>query len=225
MPSVIKGFTQRALRWPLLFAVVLILAFELFWYCVIRLCVISYEWFCNIHTRNGDIKRRMRDATTFVEWCRAARELDQVEGRDKWKLDPAWPYYDPDLLTSHLSSLRRHRSSNDHRSLMRNLKTIYSLYNFGGMSNYQLYNQSQPHYTLATSTRCCQHIQPPTTLAITYFTPVLTLSFSPILCLLQLISAPSCWYTTSYRRCSSVPYSYATTAAFPLPRDVSGSGG
>ena len=142
MPSVIRGFTQRALRWPLLFAVVLILAFELFCYCLVRLCVISYEWFGSIHTRNADVKRRMRDATTFVEWCRAARELDQLEGRDKWKLDPALPYYDPDLLASHLNSLRRHRADNDHRSLMRNLKTIYSLYNFGGMSNYQLYNQT-----------------------------------------------------------------------------------
>ena len=142
MPANVKGVTQRALRWPILFCVVLILALELAAYALIRSFVLMYEWASNISRRHAALKDRMLRAATFTEWCRAARELDQAEGRDAWKRDPAWQYYDPELITAHLSSLRAHRSSSDMKRLMKNLKTIYSLYNFGGMNNYQLYNQT-----------------------------------------------------------------------------------
>ena len=142
MPPV-KGVTQRALRWPLLLAVVLILTAELLAYAFVRCFVVLYEWAStNISRRHAAIRARLVSASSFVDWCRAARELDQAEGRDAWKKDPSCPYYDPDLITSHLHSLRQHRAAGDMKRCMRQLKTIYSQYNFGGMNNYQLYNQT-----------------------------------------------------------------------------------
>ena len=141
--SIHKGVTQRALRWPLLLAVVLILTLELLAYAVIRSFVLLYEFASrNLTTRHADIRRRLREASSFTDWCKAARELDRAEGRDAWKRDPAWAYYDPELLTSHLQSLRASRAAGEMKAMMRNLKTIFSLYNFGGMDNYQLYNQT-----------------------------------------------------------------------------------
>jgi hypothetical protein len=138
----IRGVTQRTLRWPILFAVCLILALELCAYALIRSFVLLYEWASNIGRRHAAIKDRLLNASAFTDWCRAARELDQAEGRDQWKKDPSSPYYDPELITNHLQSLRQHRTAGDMKRLMKNLKTIYSQYNFGGMNNSQLYNQT-----------------------------------------------------------------------------------
>jgi hypothetical protein len=141
--SIHKGVTQRALRWPLLLAVVLILSLELLAYAIIRSFVLLYEYASrSLSTSHADIRQRLREARSFTEWCKAARELDKAEGRDAWKRDPAWAYYDPELLMSHLQSLRASRAAGEMKAMMRNLKTIFSLYNFGGMDNYQLYNQT-----------------------------------------------------------------------------------
>jgi len=71
-------------------------------------------------------------ATNYEQWAEAAKVLDQLQGKDKWKDDPRSPHYDYELLQERLSQLAAARESGDvglmifllRTSLSRNLGNV-----------------------------------------------------------------------------------------------------
>ncbi len=84
----------------------------------------------------------MYTATSVNEWCTAARELDRLEQRDKWKGVDESPYYDHGLVSETIDALRKCKSSGDVHGLMSQLTVVFSRPNLGGINNLDLYNQT-----------------------------------------------------------------------------------
>lgn len=137
---VLRGWTQKALRWPILLVVFTIMGGEFLCYLVVRLCVNLYE--VSSRFRHRAAKKALDHAEDFVSWCQAARELDRLEGREKWKREDESPFYDYQLIRTHMANLTRHRAERNMDRLMSLLKLILGTYNVGGINNHQLYNET-----------------------------------------------------------------------------------
>jgi hypothetical protein len=124
---VLRGCTSKLLRWPILLVVFLVLAVEFLLYLLVRLLVNLFELTSGVRHRVA--KKTLRNATDFVTWCQAARELDRLEGREAWKLEEENPYYDHALVRSHMNNLQTMRSNNDFDGMMALLKLILQTYN------------------------------------------------------------------------------------------------
>lgn len=137
---VLRGCTQKLLRWPVLVFVFLILGLEFALYLCVRLAVNVFEFSSRVRFRAA--KRALREATDFVGWCQAARELDRLEGREIWKTQDEDPHFDVALVRQHMDNLQTLRERGDWQGLMELLKLILSTYNVGGINNHQLYSQT-----------------------------------------------------------------------------------
>ncbi|KAK3321985.1 patatin-domain-containing protein [Apodospora peruviana] len=84
---------------------------------------------------------RMQNATSMTEWETAAKELDQLEGNDEWKLDPSTGDYNPELIETKLKELDTARANCDIRTMMYLVRTALSR-DLGGMGNIDLYRHS-----------------------------------------------------------------------------------
>lgn len=137
---VLRGCTQKLLRWPILAFVFLVLGLEFGFYMLVRTAVNLFELSSRVRFR--DVKRRMREAEDFVSWCQAARELDRLEGREEWKAKMDSPFYDWQLVQEHMTNLQRLRREGDLQGLMALLKLVLSTSGVGGINNATLYNQT-----------------------------------------------------------------------------------
>ncbi|GJJ73529.1 TAG lipase / steryl ester hydrolase / phospholipase A2 / LPA acyltransferase [Entomortierella parvispora] len=77
-------------------------------------------------------------ATNYEQWAEAAKVLDQLQGKDKWKDDPRSPHYDYELLQERLSQLAAARESGDVALMIFLLRTSLSR-NLGNVGRAQLY--------------------------------------------------------------------------------------
>lgn len=84
---------------------------------------------------------RMQNATTLADWEAAAKELDQLEGNDEWKLDSSTGDYHPELIEAKLRELDAARTNCDVRAMMHLIRTALSR-DLGGMGNIDLYRHS-----------------------------------------------------------------------------------
>jgi len=75
------------------------------------------------------------------EWESAAKELDQLEGNDEWKLDPSTGDYHPELIEARLRELDAARTNCDIRTMIHLIRTALSR-ELGGMGNIDLYRHS-----------------------------------------------------------------------------------
>lgn len=137
---VLRGFTQNLLRWPVLAVVFTILGFEFLGYLLVRGAVHLYE--CGSRFRFRREKRALADATDFVTWCAAARDLDRCEGRDEWKRKDESPFFDYQLVRGHLAQLEHLRATRNFDRLLSLLKQILQNKNVGGINNSQLYSET-----------------------------------------------------------------------------------
>ncbi|KAL2114904.1 hypothetical protein VTJ04DRAFT_10567 [Mycothermus thermophilus] len=82
-------------------------------------------------------------ASTFEEWEAAAKELDELEGNDAWKLDDntGEPEYRPDLIRAKLQALEAARANSDIHTMMYLIRTSLSR-DVGGMGSTELYLHS-----------------------------------------------------------------------------------
>lgn len=156
---VLRGPTQKVLRWPILIVVFTILGLEFLSYLFIRLCVSVYE--CSARFRFRRQKQRLKQAEDFPSWCSAARELDHCEGRDEWKCRDESPFYDHVLIKTHMEDLKQLRSERKFEHLLTLLKLVLQTYNVGGINNHQLYNETHfgtkvlVHDFIQTVLECC----------------------------------------------------------------------
>ncbi|CAG8771943.1 7972_t:CDS:10, partial [Gigaspora margarita] len=90
-------------------------------------------------------EERLRDefavARNYDEWVEKAREMDALLDNEKWKLDPASPYYDYNLIQSRLAHLKQIREKKDILTMIYTLRAGL-LRNLGGLSDPRLFSQS-----------------------------------------------------------------------------------
>ena len=89
-----EGFMYAVFKWPLLL-IILSWIFGLgasYW--LTRLYVWAYEGLVTWRGSRQRLRRRVRSATSYDDWKRAARELDGHLGNEGWKDTAAYAYYD-----------------------------------------------------------------------------------------------------------------------------------
>ncbi|KAK3346148.1 acyl transferase/acyl hydrolase/lysophospholipase [Lasiosphaeria hispida] len=94
-----------------------------------------------VEERMQILAARMENATTLKEWESAAKELDELEGNDEWKLDDSTGDYVPELIETKLRELDTARTNCDIRTMMYLVRTALSR-DLGGMGNIDLYRHS-----------------------------------------------------------------------------------
>ncbi|KAL1838802.1 hypothetical protein VTJ49DRAFT_2195 [Mycothermus thermophilus] len=89
------------------------------------------------------LEGRMLNAKTLDEWEAAAKELDEFEGNDAWKLDDdtGEAEYRPDLIRAKLQALDAARANCDINGMMYLIRTALSR-DVGGMGSTELYLRS-----------------------------------------------------------------------------------
>ncbi|CAG8433687.1 11265_t:CDS:10 [Ambispora gerdemannii] len=86
----------------------------------------------------AEFKRQLALAENYEQWAAAATELDRLQGKDVWKLNPASDDYDYDLLQGRLLQLQRVRKSGDLAYMIFLLRTSLAR-NLGDMGQPKLY--------------------------------------------------------------------------------------
>ncbi|ORY96362.1 acyl transferase/acyl hydrolase/lysophospholipase [Syncephalastrum racemosum] len=141
-----KGFAYTLLRYPLIIGIGTIVAIELLLYISLRQVVRAWENFFSWRGTRRRLRSRLRAASSYEEWCRAAEALDTYMGKDKWKESPAYGYYDYRLIQKVIRHLRSYRQDAQHdEEAATNLKDV--LYaclksNFAGIENVKLYSNT-----------------------------------------------------------------------------------
>ena len=138
----IRGSGQTLLKYPILFCIIFILAIDTFLYIIVRMLIKLTESYNQSKHKYKRIVTRMKNADNFVEWCRAARDLDEAEGRNKWKQQIELLFYDHILLNEFIQQITSSIENNDNIQLMLTLQNIYSTTNLAGINNSEMYNQT-----------------------------------------------------------------------------------
>lgn len=89
-----------------------------------------------------ELRLQLDKAVSYEEWVETASHLDELEGNDKWKMDPKSADYDYDMIEKRLDQLRRARETNDIDSMIFLLRTSLSR-NLGYMGNPRLYGKTR----------------------------------------------------------------------------------
>lgn len=82
-----------------------------------------------------------KTATTYKKWYDVSAQLDELTGNNAWKLDPASPSYDYDLVYQNLTEMRRARHAKDYKLLLYLIRTKWSR-NVGNMGDASLFKLS-----------------------------------------------------------------------------------
>ena len=91
--------------------------------------------------RRNQLRKDLRNASTYGEWKAAAQKLDTYMKKDEWKNDPDFGYYDYHLLSKVNRSLHMARKADRIDELKDNLQGVVKP-NFGGVENARLYSQT-----------------------------------------------------------------------------------
>ena len=95
----------------------------------------------NRRGRRNQLRKDLRNASTYGEWKAAAQKLDTFLNKDEWKNDPDFGYYDYHLLSKVNRNLRLARESDRVEELKDHLQGVVKS-NFGGVENARLYSQT-----------------------------------------------------------------------------------
>ncbi len=89
-----EGYLYGLLKWPLLVFVCAWLVGLAVAYLSTRLYVFLYEHFVAWRGKRERLRRNMRATSSYRDWVKAAKELDQFLGNDQWKEENEYAYYD-----------------------------------------------------------------------------------------------------------------------------------
>lgn len=87
------------------------------------------------------MRHHLRNAQTYEEWIRAAKNLDNYLEYDEWKEDPHGSYYDANLIRKVNKNLRTMRENNDVANLANVLEACVKA-NFAGIENFRMYSET-----------------------------------------------------------------------------------
>ncbi|KAF8935917.1 hypothetical protein BGZ47_009735 [Haplosporangium gracile] len=136
-----NGYSYTLLRVPLMALIFGIIAVEMWLYVCIRQIVNVWEYFVTWRGRRNQLRKDLRNATTYGTWKAAAQRLDTYMKKDEWKNDPDFGYYDYSLLSRVNRNLRLSRDGNRVEELKDHLQGVVKS-NFGGVENARLYSQT-----------------------------------------------------------------------------------
>ncbi|KAG0286740.1 hypothetical protein BGZ96_009207 [Linnemannia gamsii] len=136
-----NGYSYTLLRVPLMALIFSIIAVEMWMYVCIRQIVNTWEYFVTWRGRRNQLRKDLRNATTYGTWKAAAQRLDTYLKKDEWKNDPDFGYYDYNLLSRVNRNLRLSRDGNRVEELKDHLQGVVKS-NFGGVENARLYSQT-----------------------------------------------------------------------------------
>lgn len=89
-----EGFMYTIFKWPLLLIILSWIVGLGASYWLTRLYVWAYEGLVTWRGSRQRLRRRVRSATSYEDWRRAAQELDGHLGNEGWKDTAAYAYYD-----------------------------------------------------------------------------------------------------------------------------------
>ncbi|KAF7730945.1 hypothetical protein EC973_000991 [Apophysomyces ossiformis] len=139
-----KGISQTLLRYPLMFAIGTTILIELLLYIGLRQIVRAWESFFSWRGKRRQLRKELRAATSYEEWCRAAEALDTYMQKDKWKLADEHGYYDYRLIQKVIHHLKKYRESEDPEDAVNLKDVLYACLkeNFAGIENSKLYSNT-----------------------------------------------------------------------------------
>lgn len=150
-----EGYLYQVSKWPLLFFVFAWLAGLAVAYLSTRLYIWLYEHFFTWRGRREGLRRNMRNTSNYQDWVTAAKELDTFLGRQAWKEENDFAYYDHKTVRRVWEQMRKTRiqaeeqEANDDKSdggkRVEDLKVLVEACvknNFVGIENARLYSQT-----------------------------------------------------------------------------------
>ncbi|KAM0324317.1 hypothetical protein ACHAQA_008094 [Verticillium albo-atrum] len=107
-----EGYLYALLKWPMLFFVGAWLVGLSLTYLYTRLYIWVYEHFVTWRGRRQQLRRSLRATKNYRDWVAAARELDGYLGRQRWKEENDFAYYDSKTVRRVWEQMRkcRHRA-------------------------------------------------------------------------------------------------------------------
>lgn len=89
-----EGYLYGLLKWPFLFFVCTWIVGLGTAYILTRFYVFLYEHFIAWRGKREKLRRNMRATSSYRDWVKAAKELDQFLGNEQWKEENEFAYYD-----------------------------------------------------------------------------------------------------------------------------------
>ncbi|KAG8416441.1 hypothetical protein J3458_007027 [Metarhizium acridum] len=152
-----EGHLYQLSKWPLLIFVFAWLIGLTIAYLSTRWYIWVYEHFFTWRGRRETLRRNMRKASTYKEWVAAAKELDAFLGRQTWREENEFAYYDSKTVKRVWDQLQKlrikaeaqeaqsARHNGEHRTAVEDLKSLVEACvknNFVGVENARLYSQT-----------------------------------------------------------------------------------
>ncbi|KAF8245188.1 patatin-domain-containing protein [Wilcoxina mikolae CBS 423.85] len=87
------------------------------------------------------VEENLKNATNYSEWLYSAEKLDELEGNNAWKLDPASEDYNYRILQTRLRQLEDAQNARDIGKMLFLIRTTFSR-NVGNVGSIDLYRHS-----------------------------------------------------------------------------------
>ena len=104
-----EGWTYNLVKYPLLVMVLGWIVFLGASYLATRFYIYVYEQYVTWRGTRQRLRKKLREQTSYEDWVKAARELDDHLGNDRWKEDDEYAYYDSKTVRRVMEQLRRYR--------------------------------------------------------------------------------------------------------------------
>jgi len=85
---------------------------------------------------------KLQKAERYEDWLEAAHNLDELEGCNSWKREPASPFYDSKRIQQQLAEIKRLQAQGDYVAMTYWLRSELQR-NVGGIGNPKLYEVSR----------------------------------------------------------------------------------
>lgn len=150
-----EGYFYQLFKWPLLFFVFAWLGGLGLAYLLTRWYIWVYEHFFTWRGKRQQLRTNMRQTSNYKDWVTAARELDRYLGRQTWKEENDFAYYDSRTVRRVWDQMRkmrqraetteREREGDGSSKAVDELRALIEACvknNFVGVENARLYSQT-----------------------------------------------------------------------------------
>lgn len=150
-----EGYLYQVLKWPLLFFVLAWLAGLAMSYLSTRLYIWVFEHFFTWRGQRERLRQNLRNTTSYRDWVPAAKELDNFLGRQSWKEENDYAYYDSKTVRRVWEQMKKTRARAEEQEgkgrrtdggksvdELRALIEACVKNNFVGVENSRLYSQT-----------------------------------------------------------------------------------
>lgn len=155
-----EGWTYAVAKYPLLFFVCGWITFLGICYLLTRFYIYTYEHLVTWRGTRNRMRLNMSSQESYEDWVKAAEELDEHLGNDKWKENDEGSYYDWRTIRQILRQLRKSRkAAEEDETSPRNRQEYFNgekraiddlratiegcvKSNFGGTENPRLYSET-----------------------------------------------------------------------------------